>query len=189
MTKKRQRTSKAEWFSAALDVLERDGIGGVRIDVLAKLLGTSRSGFYWHFKDRGALLDELLDYWAHEFTEVIAENRELLAAEPRNAIEATAAMVFEHDLARYVLAFLAWARQDDAVAQRVRGVVDVRLDFLRRNFKALGFRGDDLEMRTRLFVCYQSWERATFVGESDRKLKKLMAPRMRLLMGPEESAK
>jgi len=187
MAKKRTRTSRAEWFASALDLLEREGIDGVRIDVIAKSLGTSRSGFYWHFKDRGALLQQLLHYWAHEFTEVISTNPEMIAAEPRFTLEETARRVDQHDLARYDLAFLAWAKQDKAVAKEVKRVFDMRLDFVRENFRALGFGGIDLEMRTRLFVCYQSWEQAMYFSDSKRRLSRLRQPRLDFLMAGAQS--
>ena len=58
-----KRTSKSEWLEKALEVLEAEGVNAVKIDRLAKLLETSRSGFYWHFKDRQDLLSCLL-HWA-----------------------------------------------------------------------------------------------------------------------------
>ncbi len=42
------------------------GIGGpdaVRVEKLAQALGVTKGGFYWHFEDRNALLEEMLDTW------------------------------------------------------------------------------------------------------------------------------
>jgi AcrR family transcriptional regulator len=44
-------------------VLARDGVGGLRVEVLAKRCGVTKGSFYWHFKDRQALLEALLDHW------------------------------------------------------------------------------------------------------------------------------
>jgi AcrR family transcriptional regulator len=35
----------------------------VRIEKLAQALGVTKGGFYWHFEDRPALLEEMLDAW------------------------------------------------------------------------------------------------------------------------------
>jgi len=53
---KKDRVSKAEWLEKALDILEEDGLEEIKIDRLAKELKVSRSGFYWHFENRKALL-------------------------------------------------------------------------------------------------------------------------------------
>jgi AcrR family transcriptional regulator len=72
--KKRKRVSKDQWLSAALDMLETGGVNNVRVERIAAKLSISKSGFYWHFKDRRDLLSHILEYWAHEYTEVVSNN-------------------------------------------------------------------------------------------------------------------
>ena len=43
-------------------------VESLRVERLAKHLGVAKSGFYWHFKDRHALLRKLLRYWVKEYT-------------------------------------------------------------------------------------------------------------------------
>ena len=45
------------------------------------------------------------------------------------------------------------------------------MDYIREVFAELGFAGEELEMRTRLFVCYQSWERTMFRRDSKKALR------------------
>ena len=116
--KKTRRISKAQWLDMALEVLETDGVAGVRIEILAKRLEISKSGFYWHFKNRDHLLKDMLDYWSHELTEVVTENPQLLALKAKSRIIKTAEMILEHDLTRYEIPIRQWALQD-AVAARV----------------------------------------------------------------------
>jgi len=68
--------SRAEWLQASAKILESHSIVDVKIESLARALNVSKSGFYWHFKNRNELLDHLLGYWLHEVTEVITENPE-----------------------------------------------------------------------------------------------------------------
>lgn len=154
----RKRTSKAEWFEAALRVLGQEGIQGVRVERLARDLGTSKSGFYWHFRDRRDLEMQLLQYWAHEFTEVLSENVELGMLEPGTRLSRVAQLVTEHDLSRYDLAFFAWAEHDEEVAKRVRHVMTMRVDYIQRALAELGVTGKELDLYARLFVGYMSWE-------------------------------
>ena len=51
------------WIEAGLKAIGRSGIGGVRVEVLAKDLGVTKGGFYRRFKDRRALLDAMLETW------------------------------------------------------------------------------------------------------------------------------
>lgn len=173
--------SKAEWLLAALESLAEGGVSAVRVEGLAKSLGIAKSGFYWHFTDRQDLLHELLDYWVHELTEVVTTNEELLELKPKSRLLRTAEMVFEHELGRYDMAFRQWALQDEEIARVVKRVNRIRLDFTRNALSELGFTGDDLEMRTMLFVCYHTWESTMFQGFPRRRLRALISRRLDLI--------
>ena len=53
----------AGWIDEGLRALAGGGPDAVRIEPLAQALGVTKGGFYWHFDDRRALLDEMLDAW------------------------------------------------------------------------------------------------------------------------------
>ena len=57
------RTPRGAWVHAALQALAAGGPDAVRVEALAVSLGVSKGGFYWHFADRQALLEEMLDTW------------------------------------------------------------------------------------------------------------------------------
>ena len=180
-TKKRTRVSKSEWLKRALDALSIEGVQGIRIERLARDLKVSKSGFYWHFKDRSDLLSQLLNYWAYEFTEVVIHFQEQQEIAPEVHLNQIEGMIRKHNLNRYDLAVRAWAEHDEKVADIVFQVYQKRLDYVRKFFKELGFKGDELEMRTYLFVCYNSWEMTTFGRTSERKLARLQKLRNKLL--------
>ncbi len=43
----------------------RGGIAAVKVEVLARDLGTTKGSFYWHFKDLGELQRAILESWEH----------------------------------------------------------------------------------------------------------------------------
>ena len=51
------RLSRQEWIDAGLKAMARDGVDAVRIERLAAALKVTKGSFYWHFKDRDALLE------------------------------------------------------------------------------------------------------------------------------------
>ncbi|MBK8214483.1 MAG: TetR/AcrR family transcriptional regulator [Myxococcales bacterium] len=56
------------WLAAAWEALARGGVEGVRVEPLAARLGVTKGSFYWHFRDRAALLDALLEDWERRAT-------------------------------------------------------------------------------------------------------------------------
>ena len=55
----------------------------MRVEALAVCLGVSKGGFYWHFKDRQALLEEVLDTWEKAGTEDVIARLDSQPADPR----------------------------------------------------------------------------------------------------------
>src|SRR5437763_8486771 len=57
------RTPRSSWVHEGLRALAHGGPEAVRVEPLARALGVTKGGFYWHFEDRRALLEALLDAW------------------------------------------------------------------------------------------------------------------------------
>jgi len=177
----RRGVSKAEWLEKGLKSLSEAGVSALTIEGLAKSLGIAKAGFYWHFRNRDDLLRQLLDYWTHEITEVVTANAEILALKPKSRLTRTAEMILDYELTRYEIPIRQWALQDAGAARAVKRVNRLRLDYARNAFSELGFKGDDLEMRTMLFVCYHSWESPMFREISRKQRRDLIAKRIELL--------
>ena len=174
--------SKAEWLQAGMEALSIGSIVGVTVEGLARELGIAKAGFYWHFKDRQDLRAQMLKYWVHELTEVVTQNQELLALEPRSRLITTAEMILEYDLARYDIAFRQWAKQDRFALRAVKKVNRIRLDFVRKTLSELEFSGNDLEIRAMMFVCYHTWETMMFPEISRKSRRELISGRIDLII-------
>src|ERR1700704_5530085 len=66
--KAREPLGREAWLDTARRALIEEGTAGGEVNKLAKRLGVSRGGFYWFFKSRKQLLDELLKLWADTST-------------------------------------------------------------------------------------------------------------------------
>jgi len=174
---KKKGVSKEQWLVKALDMLETNGFNAVNIEKLAKQLNTSRSGFYYHFKNRKDLLQHLLSYWAEEYTSVITDSQDMKNLDPEQRLRTTMEIVREKKLPRYDLAMTAWAKVDPLVDKIVKRVIEMRLDFTRSIFEEMGFIGDELEMRSRLFLCYHAWEAVMFADDNYEVNKRLQKVR------------
>ena len=177
----RPGVSKAEWLEAGLQVLSEGGVSNLTVEGLAKSLNIAKSGFYWHFRNRDDLLRQLVDYWTHEITEVVTSNPEIFKLNPKIRLMRTAEIILDYDLTRYEIAIRRWGLRDAGAARAVRKVNRLRLDFARTTFSELGFKGDDLEVRALMFVCYHTWESLMFGEISRKKRRNLISRRIELL--------
>ena len=180
-TNKHRGVSREQWMRAALDMIHKIGVDNVTVDGLAKKLGISRSGFYWHFKNRDDLLKQILKFWTYDNNERTIEQINALEMGPIERLTLVAEAVLDQDLAKYEIGIRHWALQNRAAARAVRNVNKMRLDLVRSNLHTLGFRGDELEMRTMLFVCYTTWETPMFQEIPRDNMRKLISRRIKLL--------
>ncbi len=143
------RTPRASWIDAALQALAAGGPRAVRVEALAARLGVSKGGFYWHFADRQALLDEALDSWEQAGTDDVIARIEGGPGDPAAKLRELFALAPSADFA-VELAIRDWSRRDALVAARLRRIDDRRMEFLRSLFGALSSDDDDAEARTML---------------------------------------
>ncbi len=143
------RTPREAWIEAALQALADGGPEAVRIEGLAARLGVSKGGFYWHFKDRAALLEEMLGSWEQRVVgDVIAEVESEPAA-PRDKLQHLFALASSaSDLMPIELALRDWARRDREVAARLHRVDNRRMDYLRQLFRPICRDEDEAEARS-----------------------------------------
>ncbi|MBT8361412.1 MAG: hypothetical protein KJO32_10685, partial [Deltaproteobacteria bacterium] len=74
------------------------------------------------------------------------------------------------------------AKNDQRVKRVVGRVFALRLEFVGKIFEELGFTGAELEIRTRLFVCYHSNAGDLFDDYYSAKSKKFHMRQLKFLM-------
>ena len=146
------RTPRRSWIDQGLQALADGGPDAVRIEPLAKSLGVTRGGFYWHFADRDALLAAMLDTWERAATDEVIDRVERQGGDARTRLRRAGALTFSDDLLPIELAIRAWSRHDPAVAERLRRVDNRRMDYLRTLFGT--FCPDPAEVEARSMLAF-----------------------------------
>jgi len=174
---RRPRYTRERWLETSIEVLARDGIGGVTIERLASMLGVTRGSFYHHFTDREDLLRTILDYWAQELTVRVCDEVRSLHLDPRTSLLALMRMIRSRKAASYDVAIRGWALRDPMAQRVVRETDEVRLEFARELFRGMGYDGLDVENRSRLFLYYEMTEPSACHGQSPELLSELLEKR------------
>ncbi|MFI0843934.1 TetR/AcrR family transcriptional regulator [Mesorhizobium sp. IMUNJ 23232] len=151
------KVTREDWLNLALEAMVSEGVEAVRILSLGQRLGVSRSSFYWYFKSRQDLLDQLLDYWRNRNTRVIVER----ASRPADTIAEAVLNVFENWVdgtlfdPRLDFAIRAWARQSPEVHRIVDEADDKRVDAIREMFLRHGYEETEAFVRARVLYFVQ----------------------------------
>ena len=151
----RTQLDPERWVETAIDVLAKEGIAGLRVEVLAKRCGVTKGSFYWHFMDRQALLAAVLERWKEGRIRDIEKTTAVSPGQERDqlhyAIEVYGASRNRKGMA-IELAVRDWARHDVLAAAVVEAVDLYRLECTRKLFVATGM--SDAEAKSRSLLLY-----------------------------------
>jgi AcrR family transcriptional regulator len=159
----RSSLTREQWIDAAMTLLVDGGVDLVRVDVLARQLGVTRGSFYWHFKDRGDLLSQVLQAWRDAATEAVTLRFDGRHVDPEQLIRNIVTLPLRGRsavrAARVELAIRDWARRDPMAQEAVDEADSSRIAYLAQCFSALGFGISEARHRATVMYAYQ-------VGES-----------------------
>ncbi|MGH4032010.1 TetR/AcrR family transcriptional regulator [Actinomycetota bacterium Odt1-20B] len=145
------RTPREKWIEEGLRALAAGGPEAVRVEVLAQALGVSKGGFYGYFRNRAALLEEMLDTWERGVSDDVIEEIERDGGDARERLGRLFDYVGGHGThvtsAALELAIREWARRDKKVAAWLRRADNRRMDYLRGLYGAFCPDEGDVEAR------------------------------------------
>ncbi|MFI0368948.1 TetR/AcrR family transcriptional regulator [Actinomadura sp. 1N219] len=130
------RLTADDWAGAALEALSGGGLAAVAVEPLAVRLGATKGSFYWHFRNRRALLEAALARWERDTEAVIAELNEIgdPARRMRTLLESALS-----DPVDAAISFRLISEADDPVVGEVaRRVSARRLGYMQASLEQLG---------------------------------------------------
>lgn len=148
------RGSEELWLEAAYTLLVRAGVEAVKVMPLAQELGMSRTSFYWHFKNRDALLAALIKRWANKNTSNLIARTEQFAESITEAVFNLFDCWVDPDLfdAKFDFAIRNWAQNSPDLKQVMERADQSRIAAIRLMFLRFGY--GDLQAETRALTLY-----------------------------------
>lgn len=159
------RTPRSGWIDEGLRALATGGPDAVRVETLARALGVTKGGFYWHFDDRRALLGEMLDEWERAMIDEVIESVEADGGDARAKLRRLFELASSRPVRPWLKVDLAvrdWSRREPSVARRLRRADNRRMEYMRSLFGA--FCPDEDEVETRCMVAMSLFVGSPFVA-------------------------
>ena len=170
----KKRYSRERWINAALESLVNHGVEGLKVEVLARNLGVTKGSFYWHFKNRSDLYENMLAHWADNLTMPVLDLASSIADDPVKRIYAVAEDIVGQERAIMDPHIRAWAHFNEHADAAVRKIDKLRFEFIKGLFADVGFDPDQADVRGRLLYYYMLGEHFTTIVEpKDVRLERL----------------
>jgi AcrR family transcriptional regulator len=141
------RLTADTWIDAAYARFRDEGLGGVRVEAIARDLSTTKGSFYHHFADRAALVSAVMARWEREETDhFMAEAN--TAAGPRERLEVLFRAIGQRRILGEDSLYLDAERE--GVTDCVRDVTERRVAYVASALVELGI--EPAEARRRAFA-------------------------------------
>jgi AcrR family transcriptional regulator len=169
--------SREKWLDMALDQMSLKCISKFSLDSLIQEMPVSKGSFYSHFKDRSEFLVALAHYWDRRDTDSVIGTLTSLSKDtsPQDKLWELMRAIYDMGFNRDELLIRSLTREFPEVAKVVKSVDEKRFFFVRQLFAEMGFKGDELEMRTFAFVSLTTQEGYLLLEQSaedyERQLK------------------
>jgi AcrR family transcriptional regulator len=146
-----RRLTPADWARSALAAIARGGVDAIAVETIAAELGATKGSFYWHFKNRDALIEAALDLWEQRRTGAVIEQLEK-EPDPGRRLRMILEGGFQRGpTERAEIALLANPGHPAAV-RAVRRVAERRITYLADQLEALGWDSRDARDRAVLLA-------------------------------------
>ncbi len=166
----RARLAAIDWINAALDIMVEQSVEHVRIEPLATRLKITKGSFYWHFKDRDALLSAVIDHWVDRATLAIIRRVEQQGQTSESRILQLFMVPFASERsprgADIELAIRAWSRRSAMARAAIDRVDRLRLAYFQQLFEAAGFA--EAEAIVRAYAAYSFMLSAAYIKSEDK---------------------
>jgi len=143
--RERRTLTRADWIGTAVEALARDGLRAVAVEPLAERLGATKGSFYWHFRDRNALLQAAVEHWeATVIDESIARLDEI--ADPLERHAATVAMLNNSPKDVKIFLVLLWNADHPVIGPAIERITRKRMSYSQRLREQAGLQPDQAEL-------------------------------------------
>ncbi|MCA9583749.1 MAG: TetR/AcrR family transcriptional regulator [Myxococcales bacterium] len=150
------------WVAAAWEALARAGVEGVRVEPLAARLGVTKGSFYWHFRDRAALLDAILADWEVRATQGVIKLVDASSEAPRERLaELLRVTTMAPEAPAAEQAIRAWGAHDPSVRAHLARIDARRERYVEDLLVAAGIARPKAKLRARALYL-------TLIGEYAR---------------------
>ncbi len=146
----RARLSAQDWERGALDMIAEQGLGAIAVEALARQLKVTKGSFYWHFRNRDALLQAALRRFEADDEHELATHVGQLDGDPRRRLDALFRWVSTEVQPHRIYAALLQALDHPLVKPVMTRVSRRRMDLLVLAFRQAGLDHDAARYRARL---------------------------------------
>ncbi len=146
--------TKEDWIVLGYKQFADKGIDGLIVERMAKKLRVNKSSFYWHFTNKQAFVQAIIQYWEMLSTSKIIEQVNK-ASSPMNQFEKLIELSFlKDDEIDFFFYLKKYAQGNPPLTDTITRLDQQRIQFTADLLQGLGYTVNDAAIKSSIFYKY-----------------------------------
>ncbi|WP_063847711.1 TetR/AcrR family transcriptional regulator [Bacillus sp. FJAT-28004] len=148
--------TELDWIKLGMQKFAEGGVEALVVEQLAKQLSSSKTSFYWYFKNRVLYVERIVNYWHEQTTtSIIAHIQQHDNLEPMQKVRRLLSVMFSTVEGKdFVYHFRKLGTTSSAYAELLHQIEQQRLDYMRNLLVASGLLEDEARNTAELLYSY-----------------------------------
>lgn len=138
---------KEDWIDLGYKTFANQGVSGIVVERMAKVLKVNKSSFYWHFKTKKEFIRQLVIFWKSKETDRIIA----LTNNKKPGLEKFKAMIpliYKQDpYFDFVFYLKRYARKEKEIQKIIDDVEKQRIDYTCKLLKEMGYSEQESKIK------------------------------------------
>lgn len=152
--------TEIDWIKLGVQKFAEGGVDALVIEQLAKQLGSSKTSFYWYFKNRSSFVDRIADYWYQKATKsIIAHIEAYQAAAPEQQVKQLLSIMFSSNEGKdFVYHLRKLGASEPPYEQMLRQIEQQRIAYMSSLLNRCGLSTEEADKTSEfLYNYYMGW--------------------------------
>jgi len=162
--------TREDWLNLGLKCLNEKGKSALAVEKMAKLLGVSKTSYYWYFKRQDDFLLELAAHWEQEGTKSYIEASKKYHSDKEKLYHLIKEVFVNGHNLNSIRFWRDISQENNAIAQLVKGVEAQRINYLQTLLASEFDNNEALHRADLLYHYFLGWSerhRGTTIDESE----------------------
>ncbi len=141
---------KEDWINLGYKLFAEQGVSGIIVEKMAKILKVNKSSFYWHFKTKKDFIEQLVMYWVNNETERIINltNNKNPGLEKFKTL---VALIYKQDpFLDFVFYIKRYAKKEKKIQLIIDDIDNKRIEYATNLLQEMGYSKQDAKIKSTL---------------------------------------
>ena len=141
---------KEDWINLGYRIFSEQGVSGIVVEKMARILNVNKSSFYWHFKTRKVFIENLILFWIKNETDriiILSDSKKTGSQKFKTLID----LVYKQDpFLDFIFHLKRYARKEKKAQLQIDQIDNIRIEYTVKLLLEMGYSKQDANIKSKV---------------------------------------